>query len=145
MKPLPLFLILPPLLLMLACAPSAPTEAEIRARIAGTYCLQSTENIFYQLSLEDSTYQMTKNVPSALRTGFLTEYCRGSYALVFEADEWRIYYSENQSPRRTTIHDCKRDFLLWNPTEQYTGGAEIRTMKDLFDGLDLRADACDEL
>ncbi len=142
MKP---FLCFFPLLCFFACGPAIPTEAELRARIAGTYCLQSTENIFYQLSIEDSTYQMTKNVPSALRTGFLTEYCRGSYTLVFEAEEWYIHFSENQSPRRTTIHDCKRTFLLWNRAGEYVGGPEARIMKDLFDGLDLRAEACDEV
>jgi hypothetical protein len=126
-----------------ACSPPVPAEADIRAYISGTYCLRTANKEDYQLSLTDSTYQMTKTAPGPLGTGFLTEYCQGTYTLVLDSGVWRIYYAENQSRRRTTIHNCKRNFLIWTPRDQYLGGPEKKMMKDLFDGKELYLADCE--
>jgi hypothetical protein len=75
----------------------------------------------------------------------LREYCQGTYSLVFDAGEWRIYYSENKSPRRTTIYDCGGDFPVWNAIDRYIGGPEDKMMKDPFDGQELFAAGCEAI
>ncbi len=126
----------------IACGPGTPGEAEIRARIVGTYCLTTDANESYELSLADSTYQMTKNSPSIMRTGLMTEYCKGTYELRFQEKEWRVYFGENTSLRRMTIYDCKSDFLLWTEAQEYIGGEEP-TLRDLFDGKELKKSLCE--
>lgn len=128
--------------LLSACGPTTPTEAEVRAYISGTYCLQTDAGIFYQLSLADSSYQMVKSTPGPLNAGMQRESCQGTYTLVFDAGAWHIYYSENQSPQRTTIYDCQHTYLIWSPQDHYIGGPEKKVMKDLFDEQELFAAAC---
>lgn len=126
--------------LFVGCGPTTPLEAEMRSRIAGTYC---TEQYTHILELTDSTYFNQRLFDSPLGTGQSYESCRGNYLLVFEEKAWHIRFSKDPKPQ--AVENCDGEFVLWNEEKGYVYGNEDSVMMpDLFDGQLLLKRACDE-
>ncbi|MDX2247456.1 MAG: hypothetical protein SF052_11800 [Bacteroidia bacterium] len=122
------------------CGPEVPAEAEIRTMIVGVYCDGD-----YRLELTDSTYMNRKFVQSPLRSGMVREACNGNYSIVYENDSWILRFEADDSPGNSLFNNCKQDVVVWNKTDLFLMGTEPITMKDLFDGVVLTKDACDDL
>jgi hypothetical protein len=125
------------LFVLSSCGPTPPEEAEVRAKIMGKYCGEDR-----QLELQDSTYRNTRYHVGISGGRRFTEYCKGTYSLLYEDDRWIIRYARESGPAMTTIHNCEQDQVLWSRDDGYVIGEETVTMKDLFEGAPLTKEAC---
>ena len=126
------------LFLFSACGPTPPPEAEVRAKLVGTYCADN-----YKLEIrEDNTYKNRKRLKSMLGSNLLTESCRSTYELVLEDDQWIIRFAKDEHPQ-AVFKDCGGEYVVWTKEEEYTIGNENKVqIKDRFDGVLLTKGPC---
>lgn len=124
--------------IFVACGPTPPEEAELRARILGTYC----DGWRYRLELTDSSYFNRSVEESAFGNGVNLR-CNGSYSLSLENDQWLIRFEKDSWPNATN-QTCEQEHVLWNKEEGYTGGENSITMRAPLDGKILIKGPCDE-
>lgn len=121
-----------------ACGPQVPTEAEIRLKIKGTYCIDK-----YRLVIEDSTYRCRRFSAGIISSTPIRESCKGDYELALENNQWTIHF--NKDPRPQGIKNCQKKFILWNAEKGYlTDAGEKTVMWDLFDEKPLAKGACED-
>ncbi|MEM7371697.1 MAG: hypothetical protein AAF587_23985 [Bacteroidota bacterium] len=124
--------------LFTACGPTAPTEAEVRSRIIGTYC----EGWKYRLELTDSTY-VNRSVEQGAFRNSVNLRCNGAFSLRMENDQWVISFEKAEWPHGAIV-SCEQEYVLWNKEEGYTGGENSITMRAPLDGKILVKGPCDE-
>jgi hypothetical protein len=126
--------------LFMACGPTPPSEQELRSMLKGTYCAED-----YKLELTDSTYQNRKFIRSPLRSGLMRESCNGTYDLAFEKDQWILRFNKDEQPDNALFMNCESEFVIWSKADEYTISTQPVMLKDLFDGVELKKGACEDL
>jgi hypothetical protein len=132
------FFLLSLTLFLLACGPTPPTEAEIRARYLGTYC----DGWKYRLELTDSTY-MNRSVEKGTFQNIIYLSCNGTYSFVMEEGQWIIRFEKDERPQ-TTLESCEQTVVLWSKETGYAGGDDITTLVAPLDGKTLSKGSCEE-
>jgi len=124
---------------LVACGGSSkPTEADVFAKIKGSYCDEE-----HQMILTDSSYYCKKR-----SMGFISsrrsviETCEGKYQLTYANDSWIIQFQKAEKVRG--IMDCEKQYVLWNKENGYLVGEDNPVMWDLFDGAPLPRGICEE-
>ncbi len=125
------------LLVLLSCEGNAPTEIEIREKVKGKFCSST-----HSLEISDSTYRNTKYHKGLTTGNQFMEYCKGTYKLEFENDQWVIHFFKDSSPSRTTIYDCEKKVAIWDAKQGYLVGETNVVMEDLFDGSKITRQGC---
>ncbi len=124
-------------LFLTACGPSIPPEADVRAKIVGSYCSDD-----YRLILTDSSYRSTKYRKGIVSSAFNIESCKGSYELALEDGKWVIHFAKDSNPRG--IANCKQTYTLWTQEEGFLIGEESIEMKEPIDNTPLKKGSCTE-
>ncbi|MEL6649550.1 MAG: hypothetical protein AAFQ87_01970 [Bacteroidota bacterium] len=123
---------------LFSCGPQIPTEAEVMAKIKGTYCAEK-----YRLVLEDSTYRCRRFSPGIISSTPIRESCKGTYSLAMSENQWVINF--NKDPRPQGIQNCERSFVIWNAEQNYLIEQEDKTiMWELFDEKPLTKGVCED-
>lgn len=126
---------------LMACEPTSPPEAEVRALLVGEYC---DEDQIYRLQLEDSTYFHRRAEPGVLSSRSLTyESCSGEYELIQEGNTWKIHFLPDERPRNSLFKNCERIVDVWTPEEGYLIGEESVHLPDLFESNALTKGLCE--
>jgi hypothetical protein len=123
-------------LLLSACGPDAPSEAEMQEKIVGSYC-----NADYTLVISEDGYKCTKYRRGIVSNAINIESCEGGYDLALEDSRWVIRFAKDENPRG--IANCKQEYTLWTLQEGFLiGDAEIK-MKEPIDNTELPKGACE--
>ena len=126
--------------LLFACGPTPPSEQELRTMLKGTFCAEN-----YKLELTDSTYQNRKFIQSPLRSGLMRESCNGTYDLAFENDQWILRFNKDEQPDNALFLNCEKEYIIWTKADEFAISTEPVILPDLFDGVELKKGACEDL
>jgi hypothetical protein len=121
--------------MLAACTPAVPDEAEVRKHIQGVYCSEG-----YRLTLTDSSYRQMR-LSRGIFTRLVRESCEGRYDLAFETDRWIIRFQPDPRPDYV-YHNCRKEYVLWTRAQGYLTGTDTVRLQDLFDGVWLTRGAC---
>ncbi|MDP5170235.1 MAG: hypothetical protein NWR72_08310 [Bacteroidia bacterium] len=139
---LPFFAFVAIAISIVACQPTPPSEAEVRAKLLGDYCDQ--DQVFLLQVKEDSTYFHRRAEKGVLTTRSLNyESCSGVYELVLEDGAWKIHFLADERPKNSYFKNCEQTVEVWNGTDGYLVGDASVNLPDLFESNSLTLGLCE--
>ncbi|MEM7037280.1 MAG: hypothetical protein AAF570_09895 [Bacteroidota bacterium] len=106
-------------------APEHPEEAEVKGKIAGSYC---SDDFKYRLEIQnDGSYTARRNKKSGLSTSLINEKCEGSYTLKYdeEGQKWTIEIGKSEKNSNPFVSCKGSSQVIWENGKGYVSDTGI--------------------
>ncbi|HHG83740.1 MAG TPA: hypothetical protein ENJ82_03240 [Bacteroidetes bacterium] len=122
--------------------PEHPAEAEVKAKLVGTYCSDDYKHRF--ILGEDGRYLSRRNKKNALASGIIGEKCEGDYSLKYneESFTWTLELDASDKASNPFVK-CKAASLeIWQSEKGYLFGDGPIVLKEPFQQASVSKDKC---
>ena len=125
--------------------PEHPEEAEVKAKLVGTYCSGDFRN---RLELtNEGRYISKRNKVNPFGNGLLPEKCEGNYTLSYNEETyvWTLEFAKSDESSNPLVKCSAASVEVWKSEKGYLVGEGPVKFQDPFTDMEVQSDKCGDL